>query len=216
MSELFKAVQETLRANKARGIDLTNPIGVEVFGKLYPATEKGIMVHEHFDGFQNHHNTAFYAIPIENGLKVQGWNSGLGDREFVHHRLFQPSTNLVEEHPATRYGWTLADVENDRHSVNFDENGISLPEHQEGFHETMKKWSNEPTHGFTHRNSTSITPMSNEEHREHRHNVRSGLLKHPHKIVVLHRNPLASHQYYEYDLRTEELKPHNFNEQRSA
>lgn len=231
MSELFKAVQETLRGHKARGVDLTNPTGVEVLGKLYPATEKGIMVHEHFDGFRHDHNSAFYSIPMENGFRVQGHSSGLSNNyERLVHRVMQPHIIAHESHPATRYGWTYAeDPETNlyggrmSHLLIFDDDGGSSPEKHKDLHEAVKKWANEPTKGTKHNwggaEWRDIGPMSSEEHREHQQNARSGLLPRPNQLVVLQRKINARNNepgmlYHEYDLRTEELKPHDPNKLR--
>ena len=236
MSELFKAVQETLRGHKARGVDLTNPMGVEVFGKLYPATEKGIMVHEYFDGFRLDHNSAFYSIPMENGFRVQGHSNGLRHRDTVTSKLLHPNIQVRESHPATRYGWDYANFEanapfNDHraghdvkvwqrtyHNVYFDDDGNARPD-AEDFHEIMKNWAKEPTKGIKYDWERAVAPMSPEEHREHQHNVRSGLLSHPNKLVVIQhkinaRGNEPGYVHHEYDLRTEELKPHDPNKLR--
>lgn len=221
MSELFKAVQGALRAHKARGVDLTNPMGVEIFGKLYPATEKGIMLVENSEGFNKRIPSASYSIPMENGLMIRGVSGKVAIRSegqanrLIHH-LFQPNIDLSENNPAFRYGWTLAksnNITNDDnlHLVNFDED--DLFESQRGFHETVKKWSKETAQGLKHKNGESITDMSIEDHREHQHNIKSRhLIKHPSKIVITHarshHNPILI--YHEYDINTESLKPHDF------
>ena len=232
MSDLFRAVQETLRGHKARGVDLTNPMGVEVFEKLYPAMEKGMMVHEYFDGFRLDHNSAFYSIPLENGFRVQGHSSGLRYHEALTNKLLHPNIQTHESHPATRYGWDYADFEanapfNDHrighdvkvgqtthHAVPFDDAGNTSPKHKEYFHEIMKKWAKEPTKGINYNWERPVAPMSSEEHREHQHNVKSGLLPQPNKIVVIQhkihaRDNERGYVHHEYDLRTEELKPHD-------
>lgn len=224
MSDLFKAVQGALRAHKERGVDLNNPMGVEVFGKLYPATKKGMMVIEGRAGFNKYIPAAYYEIPMENGLMVQGHSSRCsitGHRSQANrlvHQLFQPNINLSEKASNYRYGWTLAKSnENERnydnlHHINFDEDGLTT-ENQLGFHETMKKWSKEPSQGLNHNDGTFVSVMSSEDHREHQQNVSTHrFLKHPGKIVITHaRSHLTPGLvYYQYDINTEALTPHNW------
>jgi len=233
MSDLFRAVQGALRAHKERGVDLNNPMGVEVFGKLYPATKKGIMVIEGRAGFNKYIPAAYYTIPMENGLMVEGRSSRCsirneGQANRLVHQLFQPNINLSERDSEYRYGWTLAKSnENERtddnlHHINFDEDGLTT-ENQLGFHETMKKWSKAPSHGLNHTHGDFVSVMSSEDHREHQQNVKTyHLVKHPGKIVITHarshfaktHHPISV--YYQYDINTEALTPHDWDNHRSG
>lgn len=229
MSNLFRAVQGALRAHKERGVDLNNPMGVEIFGKLYPATEKEIMIIEGDAGFNKYIPHANYEIPMENGLTIQGHSSRCsirheGQANRLIHQLFQPSVNLSEKDSEYRYGWTLAKSseyehnDGNLHHINFDEDGLTT-ENQLGFHETMKKWSKAPSQGINHNDGTFVSVMSSEDHREHQQNVSTHrFLKHPGKIVITHaRSHLTpTLVYYQYDINTEALTPHDWDNHRSG
>lgn len=201
MSDLFKIIQESLRTYKQRGVDLTNPRGVVIFDKHYPAVEKGL----YFRDVAEHFN-ACHTVPLENGLKVRGWAAAGPNGTSLEHFLKKPYIDASESSPWNRYGWYLHKGQ-ELHDVN-DSNGIYFrPSEQQALHDSMKEWSLEPTHGW-YKHNESHTSMSPQEHMEHKQNVRSNYITHPSKITVnVFRRPQNNFDTYQYDIDTESLTP---------
>jgi hypothetical protein len=218
MTDLFRAVQEKLRTYKQRGVDLTHPMGVVVFDKTYPVKEKGLFLRETSSSdlsttiskdFNAHH-----IIPLESGLVAKGWAAVGENGTYLEHHLLKPIIDTSDSNAWGRYGYMIHRG-HQFHDVN-DSNGIYFrPREQQAFHESMKEWSLEPTHGW----KDYKYDMSSQEHREHQQNVRSSLITHPSKItvVVFRRNPSRpknheSYDSYQYDLGTEALTPWSWRE----
>lgn len=210
MSDLFKAVQESLRTYKQRGVDLTNPRGAVVFDKHYPAIEKGLSFRETESGdiaktFQAHH-----ILPLESGLIVRGWAAVGPNGTSLDHYLKKPFIDASEPSPWGRYGWFIHKGQH-LHDVN-DANGIYFrPSERQALHDSMKEWSLEPTHGW-YKHNESHTSMSPEEHKEHQKNVRSGYITHPSKVTIAilrraNNNVYHGFDNYQYDIDTESLTP---------
>jgi len=206
MSDLFKAVQESLRTYKQRGVDLTDPRGVVVFDKHYPAIEKSLLLRATASGGISKNLNAQHTIPLESGLVVKGWAAVGEHGTDLEHFLKLPCIDKSESNPWKRYGWYRHDGIN-LHDVN-DSNGIYFrPSEQQALHEIMKVWSRDSTHGWSHNDNQNHVPMSLEEHREHRQNVRSSLITHPSKITIFTHGMNGA--AYEYDIPTEALTPYN-------
>jgi len=206
MSDLFKAVQESLRTYKQRGVDLTNPMGVVVFDKHYPAIEKSLLIKTTANGGISKNCIAQHTIPLENGLRVAGWAAFGEHGTSLEHYLTRPYINVSESNPWSRYGW-FRHEEQEIHDLN-NSNGIYFrPSEQQALHEDVQKWSREPTHGWSHANNQNHVPMSPEQHREHQQNVRSSLITHPSKLTIFTHG--MGGQAYEYDIPTEALTPYD-------
>lgn len=230
MTELFRAVQNSLRTYKQRGVDLAHPMGVVVFDKHYPATEKGLFLRETASGDISKNFNAHHIVPLESGMAVGGWAAVGENGTSLDHKLRKPLIRTAESNPWQRHGWIVSGgtnsgiMEHSIHDVN-DSNGIYFhPREQQDLHEHMKEWSLEPTHGLTTKNNRDYNDMSSEAHREHQQNVRSSLLKHPSKITVtVFKSPNRTERFravqettrdvfegfdsYQYDIATEALTP---------
>jgi len=216
VSDLFRAVQEALRTYKQRGVDFTHPRGVVVFDKHYPAIQKTLRLREKTLRLRETQNgdiskdfNAGHVIPLESGLIIGGWAAVGKNGTFLEHYLKKPYINTASSDTRDRYGWFL-DKGLALNDVN-DTNGIYfLPREQQALHESMKEWSLEPTHGWSHNDNTNYRDMSLEEHREHQQNNRSSLITHPSKITVsIFKRPQNAFDSYQYDIATEALTPHN-------
>jgi len=209
MSDLFKAVQESLRTYKQRGVDLTDPRGVVVFDKQYPAIEKGLNLRETQNGVISKNFNAHHIVPLESGLIVRGWAAVGPSGTSLEHFLKIPFIDASKTSPWGRYEWYLHKGQH-LHDVN-DANGIYFrPAEQQALHDSIKEWSLEPTHGWYNHDGYH-TPMVPEEHKEHQKNVRSSRITHPSKLTisVLKRedDTYGDYDNYQYDIDTESLTP---------
>ena len=211
MSEDFKAIQESLRTYKQRGVDLTHPRGVVIFDKTYPAIEKGLFLRETAFGDISKNFNASHVVPLESGLIVGGWSAVGENGTHLEHHLKKPVIDTSHSDAWGRYGWMLH-KEQEIHDVN-DSNGIYFrPSEQQALHESIKEWSLEPTHGWSHDNHENYDDMSVQELREHQQNRRSSIITHPSKITVtIFRHytsqPHTGWDSYQYDIDTESLTP---------
>lgn len=211
MTELFKAVQDSLRTYQRRGVDLTHPKGVEIFDKTYPAIEKGLFLRETANGGISKNFNAHHLVPLESGLTVGGWSAVGENGTHLEHHLRKPLIETSHSNAWNRYGW-MFHRGLEIHDVN-DSNGIYFrPREQQALHESMKEWALEPTHGWSCNDGENYKDMSIEEHREHQQNRKSSLITHPSKITISvfrHNTPQNKTVWdsYQYDIATEALTP---------
>ena len=227
MSEAFSRLHDNFRALKERhGVDLTVPHGVEIDGRVYPATHKLITLGRSRD-LSPHYESHFY-IPLENGLKVRastysGGRLGMqmhvptihidesGKKTYRHG----PSYNIGEDAYYASFGKNI----NDEHMLLHSTKGpISVA------HEVLNMWAKEPyqgtydwhnqqgynhfknikpRHAYLQQDLRELTP---DELNEHRQNIKAHPADAPHNVTVYGVD--TDRAFYNYNTKTEQLRPY--------
>lgn len=101
MTDLFRAIQESLRDATNTGIDLTFPSGATIGDKTYPAIDKALVLKSAHHEYGGHS----FTIPLENRHRVQFTyrNEQPGMKGYAHSYVTYP--NQVG-------GWSMGDSEN--------------------------------------------------------------------------------------------------------
>ena len=225
MSELFSRLQEELRFHKSHGIDLTNPRGVVLNDKLYPAKQKGLTIPKN----AGDNRSAYLDIPYEsenvakvyhqvnpsgsrklnvslanpsgyqtNNAKIGGYETFLlnGYRTKILHSYGEGTTN--REALFNHQSWTIVPRKN----------GGPDWEH---LHAQLKNWNNQPGESFISKSLHSeygddSRPMTDSEKSKHRAFVTEPI-HNPNKLTLINYKSEGGFSVHDYDIETESLKP---------
>jgi len=166
MSEAFSRLHEHFRFLKeTHGVDLTVPHGVEIGGRVYPATHKLITIgrsrNPNLDAEAT--ESRFY-IPIENGLKVHA-STYVGRDNTLSMQMHVPTIHLNKEGKKTYRNGPALHKSEDAYSASFGENLNNFdkqrpnPFYEEHMslhssrgpisvaHEVLSMWGKEPYQG---------------------------------------------------------------------
>jgi len=223
MSELFSKLQDELRFHKSHGIDLTHPRGVVLNDKLYPAKQKGLTIPK----IAGDSRTAFLDIPYEseNVAKVYHQVNAFGSKKLnvslvnphgytykdtarigngyrtkILHSYGEPRTN--SEALESYHTWTTVPQKNKE------------PDWQH-LHRTLKEWNNHPGESYVSQSLPSrygddSRPMTDMEKLKHR-SFSNEPIHNPDTLSVIHYKPEGGFKIYSYDVKTESLKPREYN-----
>jgi len=218
MSELFSRLQEELRFHKSHGIDLTHPRGVVLNDKLYPAKQKGLTIPKNAGDSR----VAFLDIPYEseNVAKVyhqvnasgsKKLNVSLGNPLRYHHNINGYRTKILHSYgePTTNsealenyHTWTTVPQKNKELDW-------------QHLHRTLKEWNNHPGESYVSQSLHSrygddSRPMTDMEKLKHR-SFSNEPIHNPDTLSVIHYKPEGGFGIYSYDVKTESLKPREYN-----
>ena len=193
MSEFFERLQNQLRNTKeALGVDLANPHGVSVHGKLYPAHNKILYLVGGKDTYMGENRVGGdygLRVPLENGTHAEltgavigNWKEnkekGISHDNTAFHNAYarhnEPAIRLFNgkrEYIHVPYNDTDSNSDT-HHSVEWQNNTGTHPDLSvDDVHNTLKKWSQKPYKGSYHIDTGSEvhkTDLSAEELQEHR------------------------------------------------
>lgn len=235
MSENFSKIQQTIRRIKnEHEIDLTNPHGVVIGKKTYPALEKHITLH---NPQKNDSYSAYFRIPTENGMTIA---AGVEDDRGLTLAVMAPHTYISDAmggfkfygHIAANSPTTLAYSEALGHGnpdepyspdyiaefTNYSDLDGEKQPHQEVWsvgktpydspYEAIEKLSKAPLSGFVTREGVKgHTQLDEEGLAEHRKNFKIKPHHLPNTISIQYSHPAyGKHTNYHYDVLTERLK----------
>jgi len=230
----FENLHNTLRAlKKEHDVNLAVPHGVEINGKVYPATHKRIIIGTNYVDEEPFYETNF-KIPLENGLVAHA--SKAGDR--LHMQLYVPTIYINSDGlKAYRHGPALHQHE-DAYHASFGENKFKTNKYYYDehtsldntvgpisvVHEVLNMWQKEPyqgTYDFDNQQGyqhfKKLRPsydneieyyrphlqLTEDELTEHRQNFKFHPEHAPHNITV---HIHESESPKNYDIKTEQLR----------
>jgi len=231
-SDRFHLLQKTIRdIHSIHGIDLSNPNGVTVDGRPYPAMKKHINMGVQYSFTDNAHDFSF-DIPIENGsvLRVNGENYDTedGPESRRYSQLLVPTIHFNKDGTKSyRHGTALhvgADAFWNRHTVGSQYDTVAnlhdvINEYSRLPHQGTYDWdySKEGTDAFrgvrphftsgafgVHEEHLKLNP---EELQEHRNNYKFNPYHSGQFLSTSFHNEPADDVHHRYDLRTEQLVP---------
>jgi hypothetical protein len=235
MSEAFLRLHEHFRFLKeTHGVDLTVPHGVEIDGRVYPATHKLITIgHSRNPNHNAKATESRFYIPIENGLKVHA-STYMGRSGNLSMQMHVPTIHINESGKKTyRHGPAL-NLGEDAYYASFGED--KTDEHMglhstrgpnSVVHEVLNMWGKEPYQGtYNYEGQQSYQHFKNlrpnvdfeEEHyqdhleltpdelNEHRQNFKLHPAEHPHNVTVYGVD--TDRAFYNYNTKTEQLRPY--------
>lgn len=215
-SELFSRLQEELRFHKSHGIDLTNPRGVILNDKPYPAKQKGLVIPKN-----DNSRVAFLHIPYESenvanvyhqvdALGGQSLDVSLGNPHGYTYKNAVRIGNAYRTKIFHNYGNGQYANNEDYHTHVVVPQKNNNPDWQH-LHKTLKEWSNHPGESYISKSLHSrygddSRPMTDSEKVKHRAFANEPI-HNPDTLSVIHYKPEGGFEIYSYDVTTEALKP---------